>query len=166
MGVVAARNLLYIVCWAATKRDAALHPRNLSARVLETVDSAAMRATEYMISLARTITECQLPTPPIVANRIIGVVVFLLHKLVENAQKQRPERSAEVAAHAQTLISAITLMDCYPDTAAVVAALNDSLSQATATSDGERKFDTAAIHDLVASLHEYGIRTLFSNIDI
>lgn len=166
MALFAARNLLYVVCWAAAKCDAAQHPRNLSSRILDMVESAALRATENMLSLASTIRESKLlSAPTVVSTRFVSFAVFLLYLLVENAQKQQrvEQSSPELSAHAEAIIAIVEVMDCYDDTAGVVAALRTALGCVNAT---DRAPDSATIHELIAKLEAHDIGTPFSAFDI
>lgn len=165
--MLAARNLLYVVCWAAAKCDAAQHPRNLSARILERVEGAAGRATEHMVALGNAIAECRVTTPTIVSNRFVAFVIFLLHRLVEEGQKHRVDRSSEVVAHAEAIISTVANMGCYTDTTAVAVALRSSLHHISGNeSEPAHAHDVSVVHELVAILAGHGIQTPFTALEI
>lgn len=161
MAMLAARNVLYVVCWAAAKCDAAQHPRNLSARTLETAEMAALRAAEHMKSLAHTIVESKLPAPAVVFSRAVSAVVFLIHRVAENTLKGRLERNPEPAAYAEVLIKALASMQCDVDAPPVVAALSDALARAEAP-----EAQPPQVHDLVGVLTQHSIQTPFAVLEI
>ncbi|BEJ04163.1 hypothetical protein CcaverHIS641_0113380 [Cutaneotrichosporon cavernicola] len=161
MAMLAARNLLYVVCWAAAKCDAIQHPRNLASRMVDEVEAAAMRGAQYMVSLAHTIVESKLPVPVVVSSRLVSVVVFLVHRVLENTQKGRPERNLEPVGNADALINAIEGMECYADTASVAVALRDALARAEGP-DAQ----PALVPDLVTMLLQHNIQTPFSALEI
>ncbi len=161
MTMLAARNLLFVVCWAAAKCDTAQHPRNLSARTLEMAEAAAQRGAEYMLSLAGTIVETKLPAPVIVSSRVVSTVVFLIHRVAENTRKGRLERNSEAVGNAETLIKRVASMACYTDTPAVVSVLRDALARAEGA-----EAQPALVPDLVGVLGQHGIQTPFTVLEI
>ncbi|CAK9785083.1 hypothetical protein CC85DRAFT_303776 [Cutaneotrichosporon oleaginosum] len=160
MAALAARNTLYIVCWAAARADAAQHPRKLSARTLEAAEAGALHGADDMLALARTAVERRLPVPPVVAARCVAAAVFLIHRVAEDTHKARPGR-AGLVGNAEALVKSIAGMASCPDTPSVVAALRDALAAAQAP-DAQ----PALVADLVGVLAQHGVQTPFGALEI
>lgn len=128
--LVSTYNWMYLVCWIAVKEHASVLPRVTVAAV----DEAALRATERMAVLARTIADRHLLqlSPRAVRDQLAAFVLFLVRLMVEGAVISR-DVAVRYMALAEALIAAVRSASAYPETAMLANVLTDAVHRAVAT---------------------------------
>ncbi|WOO86288.1 uncharacterized protein LOC62_07G009769 [Vanrija pseudolonga] len=128
--LVSTYNWMFLVCWIAVKDYAGVLPRVTVAAV----DEAALRATERMAVLARTIADRQLLqlSPRAVRDQLAAFVLFLVRLMVEGAVTSR-DVAARYMALAEALVAAVRSASAYPETAMLANVLTDAVYRAVAT---------------------------------
>ncbi|KAL1404856.1 hypothetical protein Q8F55_008467 [Vanrija albida] len=128
--LVSTYNWMYLVVWIAVRDGAGALP----SATVAAVNDAAMRATERMAELARTVAARQLLmlAPRAVRDQLAAFVLSLVRLMVEGAVSSASV-AAQYMALAETMIAAVRSASAYPETAMLANVLNDAVHRAVAT---------------------------------